>query len=233
MPKKILVVDDEENIIQFLESILKKDGFDVISASGGNEALIRVKKDSPDMLLLDVMLPDMDGFEVCKRLRVFSEIPVIILTARDEDMDKIIGLEMGADDYVVKPFNPKELVARMNAIFRRFEASRRFESREIQVMNLTMDIFRRKAKKGDQIIDFAPKEFDLLLVLACNPDKVFTREELLREVWGYEFVDNRSVDVHIKYIREKLGKPLSECIQTVWGKGYKFVDVSRAKEVPN
>ncbi len=227
MSKKILVVDDEENIVEFLESILKKEEFLVVTAGSGEEALRKFKAESPEMVLLDVMMPDMDGFEVCQQLRSTSDVPVVMLTARDEDMDKIIGLEMGADDYVVKPFNPKELVARINAIFRRFEASRKLNRQKVQVMNLTLDIFRRKAWKGDQLIDFAPKEFDLLLVLACTPDQVFSREELLREVWGYEYVDNRSVDVHIKYIREKLGKPLSNCIQTVWGKGYKFVDVSK------
>lgn len=230
MSKKILVVDDEEHIVEFLESILKKEGFEVVTAYNGAEAMEKVKKYAPNMVLLDVMLPDTDGFEVCKKVRAASDIPVIMLTARDEDMDKIIGLEMGADDYVVKPFNPKELVARMNAIFRRVEATRKFTDQKIQVMNLTLDIFRRKAWRDDQLVDFAPKEFDLLLVLACNPDKVFSREELLKEVWGYEFVDNRSVDVHIKYIREKLAKPLSDCIQTVWGKGYKFTDLSKAKK---
>ena len=229
MSKKILVVDDEENIVEFLESILRKEDFEVATANSGTEAIEKFNNETPDMVLLDVMMPDMDGFEVCQKLRSTSDVPVVMLTARDEDMDKIIGLEMGADDYVVKPFNPKELVARMKAIFRRFEASRKLNEQKVQVMNLTLDIFRRKAWRGEQLIDFAPKEFDLLLVLTCSPDKVFSREDLLREVWGYEYVDNRSVDVHIKYIREKLGKPLSECIQTVWGKGYKFVDVSKAK----
>lgn len=228
MKEKILVVDDEEAIVEFISSNLKKENFQVIKAYSGEEALEKVQSDPPDLVLLDVMLPEKDGFEVCKELREFTSVPIIMLTARDEDMDKIIGLEMGADDYVVKPFNPKELVARIKAIFRRLKpVSETVKDQKIKVMNLTLDIYRRKAFIDDKLIDFAPKEYDLLLMLASNQNRVFTREEILKEVWGYEYVDNRSVDVHIKYIREKLGKPLSDCIQTVWGKGYKFVDVSK------
>ncbi len=222
MKEKILVVDDEENIVEFLKTTLSKEGYDVIEAYSGEEAIEKVSSLSPDLVLLDVMLPGIDGFEVAKRLRQFSDVPIIMLTARDEDMDKIIGLEMGADDYVVKPFNPKELIARIKSIFRRVKSSSKFKDK-IKVLNLTLDIFHRKAWIDDKLIDFSPKEYDLLLVLASNPGKIFSREELLKEVWGYEYIDYRSVDVHIKYIREKLGKPLADCIQTVWRKGYKFV----------
>lgn len=228
MNEKILVVDDEEAIVEFISNNLKKEDFQVVKAYSGEEAVEKVHSEEPDMVLLDVMLPEKDGFEVCKELREFTNVPIIMLTARDEDMDKIIGLEVGADDYVVKPFNPKELVARIKAIFRRMRSSIELvKVQRIRVMNLIIDIFGRKAYIDGKLIDFAPKEFGLLQVLVSNRNRVFSREELLKEVWGYEFVDNRSVDVHIKYVREKLRKPLSDCIQTVWGKGYKFVDVSK------
>jgi DNA-binding response OmpR family regulator len=230
MSKKILVVDDEESIVEFLDSILQKEGFQVVTAFRGDDALDMARAESPDMVLLDVMLPGIDGFQVCRQLREKSDVPVILLTARDEDIDKILGLEMGADDYMVKPFNPKELVARMNAIFRRIEAFRKTARQKIQVLDLTLDIFRRKIWQGERQVELTPKEFDLFLALASSPDRIFSREELLREVWGYEFVDSRSVDVHIKYIREKLGKPLSEWIQTVWGKGYRFGDPASARK---
>lgn len=228
MNEKILVVDDEEAIVEFIASNLVKDDFVVVKAFSGEEALEKVKAEKPDLVLLDVMLPAKDGFEVCKEMREFTAVPIIMLTARDEDMDKIIGLEMGADDYVVKPFNPKELVARIKAIFRRVKAGDDASKiKKIEIMNLSIDIYKRRVLIDEEAIDFAPREFDLLLALASNINKVFSREDLLREVWGYEFVDNRSVDVHIKYVRQKLGKPLSNCIQTIWGKGYKFVDISR------
>ena len=228
MNEKILVVDDEEAIVEFISSNLKKDDFVVVKAYSGEEALEKVKAENPDLVLLDVMLPEKDGFEVCKEMRGFTSVPIIMLTARDEDMDKIIGLEMGADDYVVKPFNPKELVARIKAIFRRVKTGEEpGKPQKIEIMNLSIDIFKRRIRIGEDVIDFAPREYDLLLALASNLNRVYSREELLKEVWGYEFVDNRSVDVHIKYIRQKLGKPLANCIQTVWGKGYKFVDISK------
>lgn len=232
MDKKILVVDDEEAIVEFVASSLLKENFQVIKAYSGEEALKKVQKDAPDLVLLDVMLPEKDGFEICKDIRDFTDVPIIMLTARDEDMDKIIGLEMGADDYVVKPFNPKELIARIKAIFRRLKPpSEDVKDQKIRVGDLVLDIFKRKAFLNDEIVEFAPKEFDLLLVLISNPNKLFSREELLKEVWGYEYVDNRSVDVHIKYVREKLGKPMSDCIQTVWGKGYKFMTTSLQKNL--
>ena len=228
MNEKILVVDDEEAIVEFVASNLKKENFQVVKAYSGEEALKKVKAENPNLVLLDVMLPEKDGFEVCKEMREFTGVPIIMLTARDEDMDKIIGLEMGADDYVVKPFNPKELVARIKAIFRRVKTDEDADKvRKIEVMNLSIDIFKRRVHVGEKLIDLAPREYDLLLTMANNPNKVYSREELLKEVWGYEYVDSRSVDVHIKYIRQKLGKPLSGCVQTVWGKGYKFVDISR------
>jgi len=220
-------VDDEESIVEFVASNLKKENFKVIKAYSGEEAIEKVQEESPDLVLLDLMLPEKDGFEVCKEMREFTSVPIIMLTARDEDMDKIIGLEMGADDYVVKPFNPKELVARIKAIFRRIKSSEESTTRrEIKITNVTIDILRRKVWVGDEMIDLAPREYDLLVIMASNPNKIFSREELLNEVWGYQYVDNRSVDVHIKYIREKLKKPTSDCIQTVWGKGYKLVDLS-------
>jgi DNA-binding response OmpR family regulator len=225
MNEKILVVDDEESIVEFLVSVLSKENFKVFTAYSGKEAVLQVKETSPDLVLLDLMLPDNDGFSVCKDLRDFTSVPIIMLTARDEDMDKIIGLEMGADDYIVKPFNPKELVARIKSIFRRVNViNSTTKQQKIEINALSIDVFRRKAWVKGEMINLAPKEFDLLLMLAANPNKVFTREDLLREIWGDEFVDSRSVDVHIKYVREKLGKPVANCIHTVWGKGYKFVD---------
>jgi two-component system, OmpR family, response regulator ResD len=225
MNEKILVVDDEESIVEFLQSILSKENFIVITAGTGKEAVYKVKETSPDLVLLDIMLPDNDGFTVCKELRDFTTVPIIMLTARDEDMDKIIGLEMGADDYIVKPFNPKELVARMKSIFRRIDATgSTTKQQKIEINALSIDVFRRKAWVKGELISLAPKEFDLLLMLSANPNKIFTREDLLREIWGDEFIDSRSVDVHIKYVREKVGKQVANCIHTVWGKGYKFVD---------
>lgn len=227
MNEKILVVDDEKNIVDFISLNLKKNGFAVVTAYDGTTALQKAMEESPDLILLDLMLPDIDGFEVCRRIREKAGVPIIILTARDEDMDKIVGLETGADDYVVKPFNPKELIARINAILRRTRGTHTLEEgQKIRFKNMTLDIFHRKLWIDEKMVDLAPREFDLLLMLASNRGQTFSREEILMKVWGYEFVDQRSVDVHIKFIREKLGKPLSECIQTVWGKGYLFADTA-------
>jgi DNA-binding response OmpR family regulator len=168
------------------------------------------------------MMPGMDGFTVCRELRNFTQVPVIMLTALDSDVDKITGLETGADDYVVKPFNPKELVARIKAILRRTAATHSEGISNIIFKNINIDLMRRKVFIDSRPVDFTPREYNLFLFLISNREKLFSREELLREVWGSEFLDARSVDVHIKYIREKLKDPTSSHIQTIWGKGYKF-----------
>jgi len=222
MAEKILVVDDEDAIVEFVEMSLLKEGFEVIKASSGPEALELVRRESPNLILLDVMMPGMDGFSVCRELRNFTQVPVIMLTALDSDVDKITGLETGADDYVVKPFNPKELIARIKAILRRTAALHTENISNITFKNINIDLMRRKVFIDTRAVEFTPREYNLFLFLVSNRDKIFAREELLREVWGSEFLDVRSVDVHIKYIREKLKEPTSSYIQTIWGKGYKF-----------
>ncbi|MBI3925107.1 MAG: response regulator transcription factor [Armatimonadetes bacterium] len=223
MSKTILVVDDEEAIVEILEMNLRREGFQVLTAYRGEDAVERVRQSDPDLVLLDVGLPDMDGFQVCRKMRAFSNVPVIMVTARGDDVDKIVGLEGGADDYVVKPFNPKELVARVNAILRRTDGGRS-TSTKLSYRELEIDLLRRRVTVGGQQIELTPKEHDLLTFLVSRQGDVLPREEILREVWGSEHLDARSVDVHIRYLREKLGKNASKYVRTVWGKGYRFGD---------
>jgi DNA-binding response OmpR family regulator len=221
----VLVVDDEEAIIEFLEINLAKEGFKVLTASTGEEAINQVKESKPELILLDVGLPDMDGFEVCRKVRAFTNVPVIMVTARGEDEDKMTGFETGVDDYVVKPFNPKLLVARINALLRRASAPATGEgANKMAYRNLQVDILRRKVTIGERTVDLTPREYDLLVYFMSHPGQVFSREQLLKDVWGSEFLEARSVDVHIKYLREKLRAPLSEALQTVWGKGYRLAE---------
>lgn len=224
MNELILLVDDEPSIVQLVRMYLERENFHVQAATDGEEALEAVKALRPGLVVLDVMLPKMDGFEVCRRLRSENNpVPVIMLTARDEDIDKIIGLELGADDYLTKPFNPHELVARIKAILRRSERAASAEARPIQVGDLRIDPARREVHLGDRALDLRTQEFDLLVTLAENRGLVLSREQLLQKAWGFDyFGQTRTVDVHIAHLRKKLaGSAIS--IETVTGIGYKLV----------
>jgi two-component system, OmpR family, alkaline phosphatase synthesis response regulator PhoP len=226
-PQTVLVVEDEASIASFVAAYLKNAGYAVRTTASGAEALKLVESEKPSLVVLDLMLPDVDGVEVCKRIRQNSELPVLMLTARDEDVDKIIGLEVGADDYMTKPFNPRELVARVRAILRRSEThSADRESAVIVHGDLTVDAGRREARVFGEEVQLAPKEFDLLWELLDHRGLVLTRDQLLERVWGYTFAgDTRTVDVHVRQLRRKLGD--ASPIVTVWGVGYK---VSPARE---
>jgi len=223
----ILVVEDESSIASFVSLYLKNAGYAVKTAATGGDALAQAGVEMPSLIVLDLMLPDIDGIEVCKRIRQRSDVPILMLTARDEDVDKIIGLEVGADDYLTKPFNPRELVARVKSILRRSTPDRReLESETIQHGDLHVDAGRREVKVGEEEIQLAPKEFDLLWELLDHRGLVLTRDQLLERVWGYTFAgDTRTVDVHVRQLRRKLED--ASPIVTVWGVGYK---VSPAKD---
>jgi DNA-binding response OmpR family regulator len=224
--ESILIVEDESSIASFVALYLKNAGYGVRTAGRGGDALDQIAHDPPALVILDLMLPDIDGIEVCRRIRKSSDIPILMLTARDEDVDKIIGLEVGADDYLTKPFNPRELVARVKSILRRAAPERRqAESAVIRHGDLTVDAGRREVRVGEEEIQLAPKEFDLLWELLDHRGLVLTRDQLLERVWGYTFAgDTRTVDVHVRQLRRKLGD--ASPIVTVWGVGYK---VSPAK----
>jgi DNA-binding response OmpR family regulator len=217
----ILLVEDEASIASFVAMYLKNAGYGVRTAATGGDALTQVATEVPALIVLDLMLPDIDGVEVCRRIRQRSDIPILMLTARDEDVDKIIGLEVGADDYLTKPFNPRELVARVKSILRRSGPDRsRPESKQITHGELSVDAGRREVHVGEEEIQLAPKEFDLLWELLDHRGLVLTRDQLLERVWGYTFAgDTRTVDVHVRQIRRKLGD--ASPIVTVWGVGYK------------
>lgn len=222
--ERILVVDDEENIVDLVRLYLEQEGFRVESASDGASALDMIAQDEPSLVVLDIMLPEIDGLEVCRRTRAKSEVPIVMLTARDEDIDKIVGLEIGADDYLTKPFNPRELVARVKAILRRMERPERGDGKPIQVGDLRIDPARREVHIGEQAVALRTKEFDLLLAFAENPGIVFTREKLLNVVWGFDFYgQTRTVDVHIAHLRKRLANSETVQIETVTGVGYKLV----------
>jgi DNA-binding response OmpR family regulator len=217
----ILVVEDETSIATFVAAYLRNAGYGVKTAATAQAALIQLASDAPGLVILDLNLPDGDGVELCRRIRKTSDIPILMLTARDEDIDKIIGLEVGADDYMTKPFNPRELVARVKSILRRAAPERRkSESEELQHGDLTINAGKREVHVGDEEIRLAPKEFDLLWELLDHRGIVLTRDQLLERVWGYTFAgDTRTVDVHVRQIRRKLGD--ASPIVTVWGVGYK------------
>jgi DNA-binding response OmpR family regulator len=219
--QSVLVVEDEPSISSFVSAYLKNAGYTVRTAATGGEALKQVAADRPSLVVLDLMLPDIDGVEVCKRIRTDSDLPILMLTARDEDVDKIIGLEVGADDYMTKPFNPRELVARVKSILRRAGPERKDpESAVLQHGDLVIDSGRREVKVSDREVQLAPKEFDLLWELLDHRGLVLTRDQLLERVWGYTFAgDTRTVDVHVRQLRRKLGE--ASPIVTVWGVGYK------------
>jgi two-component system, OmpR family, alkaline phosphatase synthesis response regulator PhoP len=220
-PQTILVVEDEPSIASFISLYLKNAGYNVRAVTAGGAALTSVVAETPSLVILDLNLPDIDGIEVCRRIRKSSDVPILMLTARDEDVDKIIGLEVGADDYLTKPFNPRELVARVKSVLRRSVPDRRRdESREITHGDLVINVGRREVLVGEDEIQLAPKEFDLLWELLDHRGLVLTRDQLLERVWGYTFAgDTRTVDVHVRQIRRKLGD--ASPIVTVWGVGYK------------
>jgi DNA-binding response OmpR family regulator len=217
----VLVVEDEASIASFVSLYLKNAGYRVKAVGNGTDALAQVEAEQPALIVLDLMLPDMDGIEVCRRIRQRRDVPILMLTAREEDIDKIIGLEVGADDYMTKPFNPRELVARVKSILRRTAPPQRAaESAQIRHGDLLVDAGRREAHVGDDEIQLAPKEFDLLWELLDHRGLVLTRDQLLERVWGYTFAgDTRTVDVHVRQLRRKLGE--ASPIVTVWGVGYK------------
>ena len=224
MKTKIMVVDDDPNIRELVRLYLEKEGFEVTCAERGDEAVKLFRATPPNLMLLDVMLPGMDGWQVCREVRKISNIPIIMLTAKDETFDKVLGLELGADDYIVKPFDMKELVARIKAVIRRFHVAEAPE-KELVFPGLTINISQYTVTYMGKPLEMPPREIELLYFLASHPGMVFTREQLLEQVWGYDyFGDSRTVDVHVKRLREKLsgGEELGWQIKTVWGVGYKF-----------
>lgn len=223
--EKILVVDDDKNICELLLLYLEKEGYTVILAYDGEEALVKFNALKPDFVLLDVMLPVMDGWQVCREIRKKSDVPIVLLTAKGETFDKVLGFELGADDYVVKPFDTKEIIARIKAIRRRFGmANRKQEVKEVSYDKLTVNMTRYELKVDGKVVDTPPKELELLFHLASTPNRVYTRDQLLDEVWGFEYYgDSRTIDVHVKRLREKLeGVSDQWALKTVWGVGYKF-----------
>lgn len=221
---KILVVDDDRNINELLRLYLEKEGYSVASTYDGADAIKKFEDHKPDLVLLDVMLPGMDGWQVCREIRKRSEKPVIMITAKGETFDKVLGLELGADDYIVKPFDAKEVVARIKAVLRRYSGTENEEVKEVRYENLTVNLTNYELRVEGDLVDAPPKELELLYHLASNPNRVYTRDQLLDEVWGFEYYgDSRTVDVHIKRLREKLeGKSDKWSLKTVWGVGYKF-----------
>ena len=224
--KTILVVDDERNIVDLLRLYLEKEGFAVIAAGDGEEALALHRRHDPDLVILDLMLPKIDGFEVCREIRRQGDTPVLMLTARADDIDAIVGLELGADDYVTKPFNPRALVARVKAILRRTDVTNR-GGRPIEVGSLRIDPRRREATVNDRRLDLRAREFDLLVALARDPGVVLTRDALLEDVWGTDFPgETRTVDGHVAEVRKKLGDD-APAIETLRGIGYRLVPPPR------
>ena len=224
---KILVVDDDPNIRQLVKLYLEKEGFAVSTAARGDEALEAFRAAPPDLMLLDLMLPGMDGWQVCREVRKFSNAPIIMLTAKDDTFDKVLGLELGADDYVVKPFDGKELVARIKAVLRRYQQpdAAQENKQSLTFNGLTVNIGQYAVTYQGKALEMPPKELELLYFLASHPNQVFTRDQLLQQVWDYDYLgDSRTVDVHVKRLREKLAdcEALGWQIRTVWGVGYKF-----------
>ncbi len=221
----VLLVDDEASIVQLTRLYLEREGFRVEAAATGLEAIQKADSLSPSLMVLDVMLPELDGFEVCRRIRnANSDLPIMMLTARDDDIDKILGLELGADDYMTKPFNPRELAARVKAILRRSERVLTNSQEHIEIGLLRINLASREVKCAGDLIDLRAQEFEVLLALARKARRVLTREQLLNLAWGYDFFgQTRTVDMHIAQIRRKLGS-CGSCIETVTGVGYKLVD---------
>lgn len=225
MPK-ILIVDDEPNIIELARLYLERDGYQVEGVSSGQDALLRQSAVNPDLIILDLMLPDIDGFEVCRQIRAKSDVPILMLTARKEDIDKVVGLELGADDYLTKPFNPRELVARVKAILRRYQTGLK-PSDIIEIAKLRIDLPRHEVTIAGQLVNLRTKEFALLATLAQNQGIVLSREKLLELVWGYDYYgETRTVDVHVNHLREKIANSGAQ-IETLRGTGYKITITER------
>jgi len=237
MAQKILVIEDEDGIIHLLNLYLKDAGYTVVVAKDGADGLALHAREHPDLLILDIMLPGLDGFEVCRRIRVWSTTPILILTARSEEEDRINGLEMGADDYLVKPFSPRELVSRVRAILRRVgngdaatvenlspDAAIEESTSVLHFPGLTVDLLARRVDIQGREVALTPTEFDLLALLAKSPDRVFTREVLMNQVWGYDYLgDGHTIDVHISTLRKKIElDPQQRYIKTIWRVGYRF-----------
>lgn len=224
--QKILVVDDDNNIAELISLYLTKECYDTKIVNDGAQALAAFQQYAPNLILLDLMLPGIDGYQVCREIRSKSNIPIIMLSAKGEIFDKVLGLELGADDYILKPFDSKELVARVKAVLRRYQPSKTGDSTDVKCVEypyLTVNLSNYSVIYDGHPIDMPPKELELLYFLASSPNQVFTREQLLDHIWGYEYIgDTRTVDVHVKRLREKIKDRDSWSIATVWGIGYKF-----------
>lgn len=224
--KNILVVDDEQKIRELITLYLHREGFTVWQASNGKEALSALKAKDYDLIVLDIMMPDLDGWEVCRQIRKNSNVPIIMLTARGDEIDRVLGLELGADDYIVKPFSPREMIARVKAVLRRSSIVEQQKTADkLEINDLVIDMAAREVFVNNHLVALTPKEFDLICFLAQHPGQAFTREQLLQQVWGYDFYgDLRTVDTHVNRLREKLAKDghKQQYIATVWGVGYKF-----------
>ncbi|MBR5246309.1 MAG: response regulator transcription factor [Clostridia bacterium] len=221
---KILVVDDEKNICDLLRMYLEKEGYSVVMAHTGLDAVNMFVSENPDLVLLDIMLPQLDGWQVCREIRKTSEKPIIMLTAKDEVFDKVLGLELGADDYMTKPFDTKELIARIKAVLRRTSQAKETDVKEVKYDKLSINLSNYELVVDGVAVDTPPKELELIYHLASNPDRVFTRDQLLDDVWGFDYYgDSRTVDVHIKRLRDKLKGVSDEWeLRTIWSVGYKF-----------
>lgn len=221
---KVLIADDDKNIVELLRLYIEKEGYLAVTALNGKEAINLFNKEKPDLVVLDIMMPEADGWQVCKEIRKIDDTPIIMLTAKGETFDKVLGLELGADDYMVKPFETKELMARIKAVLRRSESKEKTSTDEVSYDRLSVNLTNYELKLDGKIIEIPPKELELLHFLASNPNRVFTREQLLEEVWGFDyFGDSRTVDVHIKRLREKIENIEANWnLKTVWGVGYKF-----------
>ena len=222
--ERVLIVDDDTNICELLRLYLEKEGFQTVIANDGESAVSVFKEEQPDIVLLDVMLPLLDGWQVCREIRKFSDKPIIMITAKGETFDKVLGLELGADDYISKPFETKEVVARIKAVLRRSVGVASQSVKEVSFDKLLINLTNYELKVDGKVIDTPPKEMELIFHLASNPNRVFTRDQLLDEVWGFDYYgDSRTVDVHVKRLREKLeGVSDLWSLKTVWGVGYKF-----------
>ena len=221
MNDRVLIIDDDKHICQILKDYFKFDNFEVILAYSGKEGLKKIEEEEPDIIILDIMLPELNGWEVVQRLRPHNDIPVIMLSAKTKETDRITGFELGADDYVTKPFSPKEVVLRAKTVLKRTKEKE--DDDIIKLPQLVINKTYRRVEIKDKEIELTPKEFDLLWTLVTSSKKVFTRDELLKNVWGYDYYgDIRTVDTHIKSLRNKLGEPGASYLQTVWGVGYKF-----------
>lgn len=226
--QKILIVDDDDNIAELISLYLTKECYDTQIAPDGESALLTIDTFQPSLILLDLMLPGIDGYQVCREVRAKSNIPIMMLSAKGEVFDKVLGLELGADDYMEKPFDSKELVARVKAILRRYKSTPTSDTRnshvkKVEFPDLTVNLTNYSVLYQNQVIEMPPKELEVLYFLAASPNHVFTREQLLDQIWGYEYIgDTRTVDVHVKRIREKINEHEHWALSTIWGIGYKF-----------